>query len=145
MNPRPVQQPRPPLMVAALGPVMIKYAVRYADVWNSLSVADEFDLQLEETHGRIARIDEQCAVIGRDPASLRRSYLMYDARALSGGGPISYYTSESDFADMVQRVIDLGITDIGLYYPAIDEQLPVFESISRHVIPELRAKQVSSR
>lgn len=31
MNPRPVQQPRPPLTIAALGPRMIRIAARYAD------------------------------------------------------------------------------------------------------------------
>jgi alkanesulfonate monooxygenase SsuD/methylene tetrahydromethanopterin reductase-like flavin-dependent oxidoreductase (luciferase family) len=140
LNPRPVQHPRPPIMVAALGPVMIRHAARYADIWNSVSFAEVFDAQMEETHGRSRRIDEQCAAIGRDPASLRRSYLMFDAKARSSGGTINYYTSESIFADMAQRLIDLGITDIGLYYPALDEQLPVFENIARRIIPELKAK-----
>jgi alkanesulfonate monooxygenase SsuD/methylene tetrahydromethanopterin reductase-like flavin-dependent oxidoreductase (luciferase family) len=140
MNPRPVQRPRPPLMVAALGPVTLKHAARYADIWNSASFAEAFEAQLEETHGRITRIDDQCAAIGRDPASLRRSYLMFDVKARSSGGQINYYASETVFADMAQRVIDLGITDIGLYYPSLDEQLPVFEHIARCVIPELKAK-----
>ena len=145
MNPRPVQRPRPPIVVAALGPVMIKHAARYADVWNSLSFADAFDAQLEETHRRITHIDAQCAAIGRDPASLRRSYLMFDAKARASGGQINYYASETAFADMAQRVIDLGVTDIGLYYPVIDEQLPVFEHIARRVIPELKMRHDAGR
>ena len=100
---------------------------------------EEFEALLEEKHGRITRVDEQCAAIGRDPASLRRSYLMFDVKARSSGGQINYYASETVFADMAQRVIDLGITDIGLYYPVLDEQLPVFEHIARRVIPELKA------
>ena len=39
MNPRPVQRPRPPIVVAALGPAMLRHAARYADNWNSLSFA----------------------------------------------------------------------------------------------------------
>src|ERR1700674_1794138 len=31
MTPRPVQQPRPPLVIAAMGPIMLKYAAQYAD------------------------------------------------------------------------------------------------------------------
>src|SRR5262245_18170679 len=74
MKPRPVQRPRPPVTIAALGPVMLRHAARYADVWNSLSFLRDFETQLEETRGRIERIDEACRAIGRDPASLRRSY-----------------------------------------------------------------------
>ena len=138
MNPRPVQQPRPPIMIAALGPRMLKYAARYADIWNSLSFASAFETQLEETRGRIRLIDEHCAAIGRDPTSLRRSYLMFDAGARTSGGLIKFYESEEVFADMVQRVIDLGISEIGLYYPTREEQLPMFKRIAREVIPELR-------
>ena len=57
---------------------------------------------------------------------------------------INYYESEEIFADMVQRVIDLGISEIGLYYPMREEQLPKFEGIARDVIPELRAKHAAS-
>lgn len=140
MSPRPVQHPRLPIMIAAMGPIMLKYAARYADIWNSLSFASAFETQLEETRGRIRLIDEHCSAIGRDPTSLRRSYLMFDARARPSGGLISYYESEEVFADMVHRLIDLGISEIGLYYPTRDEQLPIFESIARAVIPELRMK-----
>jgi len=74
MNPRPIQQPRPPLVIAAMRPVMLKYAAQHADNWNSLSSAREFVTQLEETRGRIRLINQCCSEIGRDPASLRRSY-----------------------------------------------------------------------
>ncbi len=144
MNPRPIQQPRPPIVIAGLGPTMLKYAAQYGDVWNSLSFAPDFETQIEETKDRIRVIDEQCAVIGRDPASLRRSYLMFDAGSRAGGGMINYYETEEDFADKVQRVIDLGISEIGIYYPTRIEQLPKFESIARNVIPELRAKHAAS-
>lgn len=144
MNPRPVQKPRPPIVIAGLGPTMLKYAVQYADVWNSLSFAADFETQMEETRGRIRIIDDQCAAIGREPGSLRRSYLMFDAGSRAGGGLIDYYESEEVFADKVQRIIDLGISEIGLYYPTRDDQLPKFESIARDVIPELRAKHAAS-
>jgi alkanesulfonate monooxygenase SsuD/methylene tetrahydromethanopterin reductase-like flavin-dependent oxidoreductase (luciferase family) len=141
MKPRPVQQPRPPITIAAMGPVMLRCAARYADVWNSLSFLRDFQAQLDETRGRIQLIDEGCRAIGRDPASLRRSYLMFDAGARAGGGLINYYASEDAFADMVRRVMALGISEIGLYYPSRDEQRPVFERIARDVIPRLKAEQ----
>jgi alkanesulfonate monooxygenase SsuD/methylene tetrahydromethanopterin reductase-like flavin-dependent oxidoreductase (luciferase family) len=124
---------------------MLQHAARYADTWNSLSFARDFEAQLDETRGRIRRVDEACRAIGRDPASLRRSYLMFDAGARAGGGLINYYASEDVFADMVERVIALGISEIGLYYPTRDEQRPVFERIAREVIPGLKARHASAR
>jgi len=138
MNPRPLQKPRPPIMIAAMGPVMLKMAARHADIWNSLSFVQDFDQQMDETRDRIAKIDEYCAAIGRDPATLRRSYLMFDANARHSGGMMKYYESEKVFTDMVERVVALGITDIGVYYPMRKEQLPMFEHIATEIIPALR-------
>lgn len=143
MNPRPVQQPRPPIVIAAMGPVMLKHTARYADVWNSLSFAASFEEQLEETRSRIATIDEHCAALGRDPSSLRRSYLMFDPGARSSGGSFRYYESQDIFVDMVQRITELGISEIGLYYPMLDKQLPMLERLARDVIPELKAKHAA--
>ena len=138
MNPRPLQKPRPPIMIAAMGPIMLKKAARYADIWNSLSFAEDFDQQMNETRHRIGQVDEHCAAIGRDPGTLRRSYLMFDAKARPSGGLIKYYESESMFTDMVEGVMELGVTDIGMYYPLREEQLPMFEKIATEVIPKLR-------
>jgi alkanesulfonate monooxygenase SsuD/methylene tetrahydromethanopterin reductase-like flavin-dependent oxidoreductase (luciferase family) len=144
MRPRPVQRPRPPITIAAMGPLMLKHAARYGDTWNSLSFARDFQAQLDETRGRIRRVDEACRAIGRDPASLRRSYLMFDAGARAGGGLINYYASEEAFADMVERVIALGISEVGLYYPAREEQRPVFERVAQDVVPALKARYGAS-
>ena len=138
MNPGPVQQPRLPIMVAALGPRMMRCAVQHADIWNSLSFAKDFGEQLAELGDRCMSIDELCAEFGRDPASLRRSYTMFDANARSGGGAINYYESDQLFVDMVQQVVELGIDEISLYYPAVAAQLPAFERIATEVLPELR-------
>jgi len=139
MNPRPVQQPRPPIIVAALGRVMLRHAARYADNWNSLSFADSFEKQRAETAERIARVDEACVAIGRDPSSLRRSYLMFDPASRATGGRIAYYESENLFVDMVGRLTELGISELGLYFPLVAAQRPIFERIARDVIPAMKA------
>lgn len=136
--PRPLQKPRPPITIAAMGPVMLKRTARYADTWNSLSFAKSFEEQLEETRARIELIDGHCSALGRDPGSLRRSYLMFDAHSRASGGMIKYYESGEIFADMVRRVVALGISEIGLYFPMREEQLPMLETISREVIPQLK-------
>jgi alkanesulfonate monooxygenase SsuD/methylene tetrahydromethanopterin reductase-like flavin-dependent oxidoreductase (luciferase family) len=143
LAPRPVQSPRPPIIIAAMGAVMLGHAARYADIWNSLSFAKTFQAQLEETRQRIAAIDARCAEIGRDPASLRRSYLMFDPAARSSGGMITYYASEDSFTRMAQQIIALGISDVALYYPMSDQQAPMFERIARNVLPALKAEHTT--
>lgn len=143
MNPRPLQSPRPPLMVAAMAPRMMRLTARFADIWNSLSFLPEFDAQLGETRQRCLAMDAHCETIDRDPATLRRSYTMFDATARHRGGSISYFESTERFADQVVQLIDLGISDIGLYYPIIPEQIPVFEEIAREVLPKLRVSEES--
>ena len=139
MQPRPRQAPRPPLLVAALGPRMMALAARHADSWNSLSFQADFGAQLAETRARCAAIDEACAAIGRDPATLRRSYTMFDVQARPRGGAMSYYTSQEAFTTQVSEIAALGIRDIGMYYPADPAQHATFQQIATEVLPGLRA------
>ena len=137
---RPAQAPRPPFTVAALGPVMLGHAARWAETWNSLSFAKDVDTQLSETAQRVQLLDARCRAIGRDPATLRRSYLMFDPTARAGGGRIAYLESEEAFTAMAARITALGITDLVLYHPAVAAQMPMFERIARDVLPALRSQ-----
>jgi alkanesulfonate monooxygenase SsuD/methylene tetrahydromethanopterin reductase-like flavin-dependent oxidoreductase (luciferase family) len=144
MNPRPVQTPRPPIMVGALGPVMMRHAARQADIWNSLSFHESFEAQVDETRRRTELMDEYCDALGREPSTLRRSYTMFDARARPRGGSIDYYDSVDRFAEMVSRIIDLGMDEIGLYYPLDERQVPTFERIATDLLPSLRARRANA-
>jgi len=143
MNPRPVQTPRPPIIIAALAPRMLRLAARYADSWNSLSFQPSFAAQLAETRARCTAIDAACEAIGRDPTTLRRSYTMFDTQARHRGGAIGYYESAERFIDEASRVAELGISDIGVYYPLDPAQLLTFETIASEAIPKLRASYQS--
>jgi alkanesulfonate monooxygenase SsuD/methylene tetrahydromethanopterin reductase-like flavin-dependent oxidoreductase (luciferase family) len=138
MNPRPVQSPRPPIVIAALRPMMLRHAAKYADNWNSLSFAESFEEQLAETRERAARMDDNLAAIGREPAELRRSYQMYDPSSRASGGAVSYYQSTNLFIDMAESLIEAGMSELGLYYPTLEEQYPAFETIAQEVIPDLK-------
>jgi alpha-amylase/alpha-mannosidase (GH57 family) len=105
------------------------------------SSASTLEEQLEEIRRRNGLIDKYCLDIGRDPSSLRRSFLVYSpeiAHALDHNGFISLYESEDAFRDMVDRYADVGITEFLLFYPFNEKQFPNFEKIAREVIPELR-------
>ncbi len=138
VKPRPVQQPRPPITIAALGPVMIRFAARMADTWNTMSFAASFDEQLAEVAAKVQVCDETCAKIGRDPAALRRSYHMFDPKARSSGGAFSYYDSTGAFEDAAGRIMEAGFSELSLYYPTVPKQVDVFERIAQDVLPKLR-------
>jgi alkanesulfonate monooxygenase SsuD/methylene tetrahydromethanopterin reductase-like flavin-dependent oxidoreductase (luciferase family) len=127
-------------MVAGLAQRMMRHAVRHADMWNSLSFLPSFDEQLAETRARCEAIDSLCVAAGREPSTLRRSYTMFDAQARPKGGTINYYESTERFIDHVSRVAELGISDVGMYYPLDRAQLPTFEAIATDVLPDLRTR-----
>lgn len=66
--PRPVQQPRPPIVVGGAGERRtLPLVARYADVWNVPTYA------LGELDRKVEALRDQCEQIGRDPASIRLS------------------------------------------------------------------------
>ena len=141
MDPGPVQQPRPPLTLAAAGPVTMKFTALHADSWNQipsqmgqdqlLSTAEEC---VETVRSRNARMDDFCAAVGRAPDTLRRSIL-------AGGGvtPDALWSSPEAFRDFVGRYQDAGVNEFIFYYPSRVEQADGhYERISREVIPALK-------
>ena len=69
---------------------------------------------------------------------------MFDPGARKGGGLFNYYESEDLFVEMVERVLALGITEIGLYYPMMESQLPAFKKLATEVIPRIREKHAGA-
>jgi F420-dependent oxidoreductase-like protein len=66
--PRPVQQPRPPIIVGGIGEKRtLPLVARYADVWNLPTYA------LDVVDQKRAVLDAECSKIGRDPSSIRIS------------------------------------------------------------------------
>jgi hypothetical protein len=118
---------------------MMRHAVRHADIWNSLSFRQSFDAQLAETRERYATIERLCAELDRDPATLQRSYTMFDPHARHNGAALSYYQSSEAFLAQVESLLDLGITDLGLYYPFLPEQEDTFTRIASELLPQLKA------
>jgi alkanesulfonate monooxygenase SsuD/methylene tetrahydromethanopterin reductase-like flavin-dependent oxidoreductase (luciferase family) len=81
--PPPVQRPHPPIHVGGIGPRhTLPLVARYADVWNIPTYG------LADWEAREAVLEGECARIGRDPATIRRSHqavlvLAPDDRALA--------------------------------------------------------------
>lgn len=69
-NPKPIQQPHPPILVGASGEkVALGIVARHAQMWNSFGTPEIF-------RHKIAVIEEHCRRIGRDPATIEKSVLV---------------------------------------------------------------------
>ena len=52
---------------------------------------------------------------------------------------MDYFESVDRFEDNVGRILELGMDEIGLYYPLDARQVATFERIATDVLPRLRA------
>jgi alkanesulfonate monooxygenase SsuD/methylene tetrahydromethanopterin reductase-like flavin-dependent oxidoreductase (luciferase family) len=107
----PAQRPRMPLHVAANGPRALRFAAHIADGWVTTGT-DEPDwgawwLQIAEL---ARRVDDACAAVGREPASLDRTL------SLDSAGRYSLESVDA-FEDAVGRARDLGFTDVVAHWP----------------------------
>jgi alkanesulfonate monooxygenase SsuD/methylene tetrahydromethanopterin reductase-like flavin-dependent oxidoreductase (luciferase family) len=138
MAPPPVQKPRPPITIAAMGQSMLKIAARYADTWNSLG--GEFNAPpediVENTKRQNKLLDDYCSKISRDPKTLRRSLLVWGSEALT------VFDSEEAFREVIKRYSDIGFSEFLFFHP---DTAPVIRSsalkeITSGVMPELRKR-----
>jgi hypothetical protein len=134
MNPLPCQKPRPPLMIGANGPRMLKIVARYADTWNTFGGSDikTPEEMLTVTRERNKQLDEHCAAIGRDPSTLRRSVLIYTQQEY-----MQMYSQPGAFEEIIRRYREIGISEFVFFYPFAPMMMPMFERIVNDVIPRL--------
>jgi F420-dependent oxidoreductase-like protein len=120
-EPKPVQQPRIPVVIGGSKDRMLRIIARYADQWdNNFSDDDEY-------RARVAKLEAACRKIGRDPRSIRRSTTV--------STDFVTQKSEQEQRARLQQLRDLGITDFYFHTPMDpDDARPFVEKL----IPELR-------
>ena len=104
-NPKPVQQPHPPITIAGRADATLRVVARHADIWN-IPGGD-----LADCTERNARLDQFCTEIGRDPAMITRSVVLpFDAQR------------PHDTRDAIRATRDEGFTRVmfGLSWPYND-------------------------
>jgi alkanesulfonate monooxygenase SsuD/methylene tetrahydromethanopterin reductase-like flavin-dependent oxidoreductase (luciferase family) len=69
-QPKPVQQPGPPILVGGTGTRLLRIVAKHADIWN---IPGPPHAGVEFVTERSRLLDQHCADIGRDPASIIRS------------------------------------------------------------------------
>ncbi len=114
-----VQQPRVPFAVAATGPRGMRLAARYAETWVTTGEGASREKMSAQASARalsrqISDLEDACAAVGRDPASVRR--LALTGRLLASG-----LASVEEFRDTIGRYEEVGITDVVVHWPREDE------------------------
>jgi alkanesulfonate monooxygenase SsuD/methylene tetrahydromethanopterin reductase-like flavin-dependent oxidoreductase (luciferase family) len=121
-----VQRPRPPFVLGAHGPRMMRIVARYADTWSTTGT-------IEEVRPKLENLEVACAAVGRDPATLIRSVLYVPSLAPAERP----WDSPDAFADYVGRFQELGFAEF-LFQPPPPEQFTLAERVAAG-LPGLRA------
>ncbi|TFG06850.1 LLM class flavin-dependent oxidoreductase, partial [Candidatus Thorarchaeota archaeon] len=135
MAPEPIQKPKPAITVAAHTKASLRIAAEYADSWNShgSKFGAPPEVVVKKTEERIAFLDKYCEKLGRDPASVKRSLLVFGSDANTA------FSSEEHFAEIVKRYTTIGINELIFYYPFFaPNQIPSFEEIIKEVVPKYK-------
>jgi F420-dependent oxidoreductase-like protein len=129
LEPKPVQRPRIPLLIAAHRPRMLRLAARYADQWDTFPeiLGTATDGVTEDVAARVVRFDAAARDAGRDPMAIRRS-TWAEAPTLA---------SEDAYLAFVRHHRQLGFTDFMTVAPRPDD-MPTLRRIALERIPALR-------
>lgn len=122
-RPATLQQPRPPLVMGAHGPRMLKLVARYADTWNSFAPPDELKRRNDQ-------LSAYCEEIGRDPANIKRS-MFYGVNQSPEDDP---WESLDAFEEYIGRYAEAGMQEFILQLPN-PERFDVVERIASDILP----------
>jgi alkanesulfonate monooxygenase SsuD/methylene tetrahydromethanopterin reductase-like flavin-dependent oxidoreductase (luciferase family) len=138
--PGPVQQPRPPFVVAANRPKAIALAVAKGEGWATAGTAsrDSDEAAWWDGAGEASRIcGDALAGTGRRADSIER-YLNLEALSSS-------LTSVEQFRDQVGRAAELGFTDVVIAWPRSDGPFAGDEKVLEAIADELDTAPGSGR
>ena len=113
--PKPVQQPRPPIVIGGRSVATLRVVAQHADIWN-IPGGD-----IDDMISRSALLDRLCAENGRDPASVIRSVAM----------PVAY-DQPDDACRAIAEATGAGFHHVVLILPA-----PYPARVARWVADEL--------
>jgi len=152
-EPKPVQKPRPPIMIGGGGErLTLRVVAKHADEWNLFGSPDEF-------RRKIAILEEHCRAVGRDPTTIEKSVAAPLALATDRGQlaglvadiasrrradpeqlkPAMLWGTPDDIIAKVEAYYDVGVRHIILSLrPPYD--LDQLERFAADVMPALRER-----
>lgn len=121
-QPKAVQPGGLPVLIGGSGPRMLRLTARHAAIWNAVGTPEEFaDVN--------ARLDEACALEGRDPATIVRSV----------SPSINLLASVEAFEEGVAAYHAAGVQHIYMPWPRVEAEVPVLREVARTILPRFRA------
>lgn len=114
LAPKPVQRPRPPILIGGGGEkVTLRLAAQYADEWNVWGGPDFL-------RHKIGILEQHCADIGRDPATIRKSanamvHLTDDpaeAAKVRETNPRALAGSVAEIQAIIHQYIEVGVDEL---------------------------------
>ncbi len=122
-EPKPLQRPFPPIMIAAGGDNMLRIVARHASIWCAVArTAEEF-------REKNAQLTQNCEAIGRDPGTLERL-----ASFLIAPTDVTFRQAR----ETAQSFIEAGATHIVLNSGAFYSQEEVIPRLVHEVIKPLK-------
>ncbi|GER91381.1 LLM class F420-dependent oxidoreductase [Dictyobacter vulcani] len=139
----PKPEPLPPIMVGASQPRMLRLTARYGDWWNVSQV------DIESYRKLVTESEKACQVVGRDPATLRRTWFGGCLCVPEGTDPASidmkqvrspnpFVGTPSQIIEQMKPFVDLGVD----YFMLKNEGFPDSTSLrllSEEVLPRLNS------
>ena len=140
----PKPDPLPPIIVGAFGPKMLRLTARYADGWNVSSTS------IHRYRRLVEEFEYACAEVGRDPATVRRSWgggcvcaptqaqveRLAGERYIAGEDDFNFVGTPEQLVEQMRPFIDLGV-----HYFMLDcggfPELTTLEMLANEVLPAL--------
>jgi F420-dependent oxidoreductase-like protein len=120
-RPRPVQQPRPKILIGGGGErKTLKLVAEYADACNL------FAMGTDAIRHKLEVLERHCADVGRDPAEIRRTIL-------GGGDPVG---DPDGFLATMESYAELGV-DLVEIVPMGPDPVALVRQLSETVVPRL--------
>lgn len=122
--PRPIQRPRPPITVGVYSSMALGTVARFADRWNTVCGFRMTDAEFcERIPRRMSQLDEACARLGRDPATVLRSLLVFPT--------LRPWREPGALERIVERYVPLGFGEFIVYAPWPGERRMFERSMAR--------------
>jgi F420-dependent oxidoreductase-like protein len=140
LNPRPIQQPHPPLLVGATGEqVALRIVAQHANIWNAFGSPQVF-------RHKITKLNEHCHRLGRDPETIEKSVLLQmtltdDAeakrRALENESSGMLAGNLTEIREQIEQYVAVGVTHVVISL-AVPYDMTTLRRFATEVIPAFR-------
>lgn len=142
-EPKPIQQPGPPIMIGAAGRRSLRVVARHADIWNCPTRGGD----VAEFRRLSDELDVACSEVGRDPSEIVRSVQLLvtatESASSAEGTSLPRHGGPGATCDRALALIDAGVRHVVLapVAPGIDRPA---HWLAETVVEPIRASLGSS-